>query len=286
MISRSPWAMLCNLIFRIFLEFSTNDNFYLICTLEVDPTALSWIRSSFLCLEMMELERRSTRGCTNREENSLAAEKLLEKSWRLSSALLLFTSAFVGVPAALDVRDWLFLLSLVCEAQPPYFLQLFEFIAYLTGLNSNPSGSSDPWVAARPSGSLAGGPGGRVVIVVASLPAGFKCELQESVADVARCACYEPGCWFACAVVGFVVSLRVRLGVSRRLREPTCSVCCVALLVERCDTCLWLLSALCWLVLNSSEVLPKFFSVGSGGSEVSPELRCARFWLLSCCPLG
>ncbi|MQM00937.1 hypothetical protein Taro_033685 [Colocasia esculenta] len=27
-------------------------------------------------------------------------------------------------------------------------LELFEFIAYLTGLNSNPSGSSDPWVAA------------------------------------------------------------------------------------------------------------------------------------------
>ncbi|MQL69435.1 hypothetical protein Taro_001719 [Colocasia esculenta] len=31
-------------------------------------------------------------------------------------------------------------------------LWLFEFITYLTGLNSNPSGSSDPWVAARPSG--------------------------------------------------------------------------------------------------------------------------------------
>ncbi|MQL76316.1 hypothetical protein Taro_008704, partial [Colocasia esculenta] len=35
-------------------------------------------------------------------------------------------------------------------------LRLFEFIAYLTGLNSNPSGSSDPWVVARPSGSLEG----------------------------------------------------------------------------------------------------------------------------------
>ncbi|MQL73106.1 hypothetical protein Taro_005450 [Colocasia esculenta] len=33
---------------------------------------------------------------------------------------------------------------------------LFEFIAYLIGLNSNPSGSSGPWVAARPSGSLTG----------------------------------------------------------------------------------------------------------------------------------
>ncbi|MQL67810.1 hypothetical protein Taro_000140 [Colocasia esculenta] len=42
-------------------------------------------------------------------------------------------------------------------------LGLFEFIAYLTGLNSNPFGSSDPWVAARPSGVPGGGPGGRVV---------------------------------------------------------------------------------------------------------------------------
>ncbi|MQM18205.1 hypothetical protein Taro_051193, partial [Colocasia esculenta] len=37
---------------------------------------------------------------------------------------------------------------------------LFEFIAYLTGLNSNPSGSSDPWVAAQPSGVLGEGPEG------------------------------------------------------------------------------------------------------------------------------
>ncbi|MQM16450.1 hypothetical protein Taro_049405 [Colocasia esculenta] len=50
------------------------------------------------------------------------------------SSPTLFASTFAGVPAAL----------------------LFEFIAYLTGLNSNPSGSSDPRVAARPSGSLAG----------------------------------------------------------------------------------------------------------------------------------
>ncbi|MQL74887.1 hypothetical protein Taro_007259 [Colocasia esculenta] len=80
------------------------------------------------------------------------------------------------------VRDWLSILSLVREAHPPLLSpgrdslsqkfvagrswwrfvtpcvasSLFEFIAYLTGLNSNPSGSSDPWVAARPSGSLAG----------------------------------------------------------------------------------------------------------------------------------
>ncbi|MQM21100.1 hypothetical protein Taro_054134 [Colocasia esculenta] len=33
---------------------------------------------------------------------------------------------------------------------------LFEFITYLTGLNSNPFGSLDLWVVARPLGSLAG----------------------------------------------------------------------------------------------------------------------------------
>ncbi|MQM14261.1 hypothetical protein Taro_047192, partial [Colocasia esculenta] len=54
------------------------------------------------------------------------------------------------------VRDWLSLLSLVREAHPLYSLQLFELIAYLTGLNSNPSGSLYPWVAARPPGSLTG----------------------------------------------------------------------------------------------------------------------------------
>ncbi|MQM02989.1 hypothetical protein Taro_035761 [Colocasia esculenta] len=42
---------------------------------------------------------------------------------------------FVGVPATLAGKGL-----------------LFEFIAYVTGLNSNPSGSSDTWVAARPSG--------------------------------------------------------------------------------------------------------------------------------------
>ncbi|MQL74032.1 hypothetical protein Taro_006365 [Colocasia esculenta] len=51
-----------------------------------------------------------------------------------------------------------------------------------------------------------------------------------------------------------------------------CSVCRVASLVERCDTCLWLLSAWCWLVVSSGEVLPESFSVGSGRSEVSSEL--------------
>ncbi|MQM12391.1 hypothetical protein Taro_045312, partial [Colocasia esculenta] len=66
-------------------------------------------------------------------------------------------------------------------------------------------------------------------------------------------------------------------------------VCRVAPLVERCDTYLWLLSALCWLVANSGKVLPEFFSVGSGGGEPRREVRhgaaarpgCGGLWLCS-----
>ncbi|MQM13371.1 hypothetical protein Taro_046297 [Colocasia esculenta] len=60
--------------------------------------------------------------------------------------------------------------------------------------------------------------------VVASFPVGSKCELQESVAVVTGCACCERSCGLARAAVGFVVGLRVRVGVSQRLREPTCGV--------------------------------------------------------------
>ncbi|MQL73608.1 hypothetical protein Taro_005962, partial [Colocasia esculenta] len=133
--------------------------------------------------------------------------------------------------------------------------------------------------------------GGRVIIVVACFPIGSECELQESVAAVAGCVCCKRGCWFARAAVRFIVGMLVRVGVSRRLREPTCGVaftgaglwyvepvedgvfarakqmlvCYVAPLVEHCDTCLWLLSALFWLVVSSGGVLPEFFSIGSGG---------------------
>ncbi|MQM00505.1 hypothetical protein Taro_033238 [Colocasia esculenta] len=135
----------------------------------------------------------------------------------------------------------------------------------------------------------------RALPAVASFPVGSECELQESVVAVAGCACYERGCWFTRAAVGFVVVLHIRVGVSRRLKEPTCVVaftgaglllvdsvevgilarakqmlvCRVAPLVEHCDTCLWLLSALCWLVVNSGEVLPEFFSIGSGGNRLA-----------------
>ncbi|MQL80198.1 hypothetical protein Taro_012628, partial [Colocasia esculenta] len=67
---------------------------------------------------------------------------------------------------------------------------------------------------------------------------------------------------FARAAVGFVIGLLI-FGMFARAKQML--VCRVAPLVERCDTCLWLLSALCWLVVNSGEVLPEFFSVGFGG---------------------
>ncbi|MQL80354.1 hypothetical protein Taro_012802 [Colocasia esculenta] len=47
---------------------------------------------------------------------------------------------------------------------------------------------------------------------VAIFPAWFKCELQESVVAVVGGACYERGCWFARAAIGFVFGLRVRVG--------------------------------------------------------------------------
>ncbi|MQL78405.1 hypothetical protein Taro_010839, partial [Colocasia esculenta] len=103
-------------------------------------------------------------------------------------------------------------------------------------------------VVARALGSLEGVWEVGVIIVVASFPSGSERELQESVAAVAGCSCYECG----------------HLSASL-LELSRCFVCCVAPLVERCNTCLWLLSALCWLVVNSGEVLPEFFFIGSGG---------------------
>ncbi|MQL97880.1 hypothetical protein Taro_030579 [Colocasia esculenta] len=195
---------------------------------------------------------------------------------------------------------------------------------------------------------------------VLRLSSKVECELQESVTAVAGCACHKRGCWFARAAVKFFVGLRVRVGVSRRLREPACGVaftgarllpvdpvegsclvgcplvvgvcpylmsplllgyvlcwlcyvwpcvpvrrwalcsaqsasllelsrcfvCRVAPLVERCDTCLWLLPTLCWLVVNSGEVLPKFFSVGSGGGEVLPRTVLFSFFVVAALPSG
>ncbi|MQM17199.1 hypothetical protein Taro_050167, partial [Colocasia esculenta] len=69
---------------------------------------------------------------------------------------------------------------------------------------------------------------------------------------------------FARAAVGFILGLHVRVVVSQRLREPTCGVAFTG-------AGLW--SAEPVEVVNSGEVLPEFFSVGSGGSEVSSELE-------------
>ncbi|MQL84928.1 hypothetical protein Taro_017441 [Colocasia esculenta] len=63
-----------------------------------------------------------------------------------------------------------------------------------------------------------------MVLGVASFPVGSGCELQESVAAVVGCACYERGSCFTRAVIEFVVGLRVCVGMSRGLREPTCGM--------------------------------------------------------------
>ncbi|MQM10131.1 hypothetical protein Taro_043021 [Colocasia esculenta] len=76
-------------------------------------------------------------------------------------------------------------------------------------------------------------------------------------ACLALCAC-APLCAVLCSV-----------GVFARAKQML--VCRVALLVERCDTCLWLLPALCWLVLNSGA------SLGCGVLVVFPRTVC-------CCP--
>ncbi|MQM17368.1 hypothetical protein Taro_050339 [Colocasia esculenta] len=146
------------------------------------------------------------------------------------------------------VRDWLSLLSLVREAHPLLssgrdsqsqefvarrswwrFVRralpaLFKFIAYLTGLNSNPFGSSDLRVAARPSGSLAGGLGGRVVTVVAGFPAWSGVSCRRVLLLLLGTRAVSVVAIFTRAAVGFVLGLRIRVVVSQRLREPTCGV--------------------------------------------------------------
>ncbi|MQL96729.1 hypothetical protein Taro_029407 [Colocasia esculenta] len=62
------------------------------------------------------------------------------------------------------------------------------------------------------------------LLQVASFLAESECELQEIVAAVAECACFECGFCFARAAIGFVFGLRVCMGVFRRLRKPTCGV--------------------------------------------------------------
>ncbi|MQM13968.1 hypothetical protein Taro_046894 [Colocasia esculenta] len=176
------------------------------------------------------------------------------------------------------VRDWLSLLSLVREAHPSTLFSVSCERELLYGSESRVAFLQVLEVATRPSGSLEGvrevgrysgirAQGSNeicneLITMVASFLTGFKCELQESVAAIAGCACYECGCWFARAAVEFIVRLRVHVGVSRRLREPTYGVsftgaglwsaepvevgvfarakqmlvCRVALLVEHCYT--------------------------------------------------
>ncbi|MQM20502.1 hypothetical protein Taro_053524, partial [Colocasia esculenta] len=95
-------------------------------------------------------------------------------------------------------------------------------------------------------------------------------------AAAAGCACCESGCCFACVAVGFDLGLHV-IGIFARAKQML--MCRIAPLVEHCDTCLWLLPALCWLVANSGEVLSEFFSLGSGGGlRYAAVVLAVAFW--------
>ncbi|MQM20520.1 hypothetical protein Taro_053541 [Colocasia esculenta] len=104
-------------------------------------------------------------------------ESCLARPWLWVMALLCSSSL---VPLLLEflllwlVRDWLSLLSLVREAHPPYSLQVGTR-CHRSSLSNGRGG--DPWVAARPSGSLAGGPRGRVIIE-------FKCLDKRMTNDI------------------------------------------------------------------------------------------------------
>ncbi|MQM11546.1 hypothetical protein Taro_044451 [Colocasia esculenta] len=149
-----------------------------------------------------------------------------------------------------------------------------------------PRPCGDPWVATQPSRPLAG------VREVGSL----QCTATLQV-SCARC---NVGCSCCCVTcVASVVAQRVRAVVAQLAVDSLamvftvwrtvagksrCSLCHVASLVERCDTCLWLLSAWCWLAVSSSEVLPEFFSVGSGGKPFVVVLNGALVVLVEVLP--
>ncbi|MQL94107.1 hypothetical protein Taro_026759 [Colocasia esculenta] len=141
-----------------------------------------------------------------------------------------------------------------------FSVPLFEFIAYLTGLNSNPSGSSYLWVVVRPSGSLAGVREDRWLAFQQG--PSVSCRRVSLLLLGARAASMV-----ASSLVlrlDFFFGLRVRVGVLRRLREPTCGVaftgaglCCLRNWSKN--------GALVVLV----EVLPKPVCVASAGCCVS-----------------
>ncbi|MQM20380.1 hypothetical protein Taro_053398, partial [Colocasia esculenta] len=103
------------------------------------------------------------------------------------------------------------------------------------------------------------------------VPLLLRCVLLLAVC-LALCA-YAPLCAVLCSV-----------GILARAKQML--VCHVEPLVERCDTCLWLLSALCWLFVNSGEVFPEFFSVGSGRGEVFSRTMLCSFLVVTALPSG
>ncbi|MQM15635.1 hypothetical protein Taro_048582, partial [Colocasia esculenta] len=109
-------------------------------------------------------------------------------------------------------------------------------------------------------------------LVLLVVPLLLGCVLVGCPLLVGVCPCWmSPCCWGVCCWLCVWPCVPVRRWAlcsaqsTSFARAKKMLVCRVAPLVERCDTCLWLLPALCWLVANFGELLPEFFSVGSGG---------------------
>ncbi|MQM23622.1 hypothetical protein Taro_056689, partial [Colocasia esculenta] len=83
-------------------------------------------------------------------------------------------------------------------------------------------------------------------------------------------------CWGVCCrccVFGLVYLCAV-VRCARDAELSRCLACCVAPLVERCNTCMWLLSAWCWLVVSSGEA-EDCSALVSAVAVLPQSLRCA-----------
>ncbi|MQM11519.1 hypothetical protein Taro_044426, partial [Colocasia esculenta] len=98
---------------------------------------------------------------------------------------------------------------------------------------------------------------------------GCSCCCAACVVSVVARRVHAVVVWLAVDSLAVVFPVwRTLAGKSRCGAPMFCVLCRVAPLVERYDTCMWLLSAWCWLVVSFGEVLLEFFSVGSDGTEV------------------
>ncbi|MQM15336.1 hypothetical protein Taro_048282 [Colocasia esculenta] len=104
--------------------------------------------------------------------------------------------------------------------------------------------------------------------------------LSAEPVEVSRPCWLSPCCWGVCCrccVFGLVYLCAV-VRCARDAELSRCLACCVAPLVERCNTCLWLLSAWCWLVVSSgSSQECSAFVLGH---------RCIALWFEVCRLVG